>query len=32
VAFDAISTFVITEPFRFDAGIARILHGLRVDD
>ena len=30
--FDAIGAFVVTKPFRLDTGIARILHGLRVND
>ena len=32
VALDAISAFVMTEPFRLDTGIAGILHCLRVND
>lgn len=32
VTLDAISTFVMTEPFRLNTGIARILHRLRVND
>ncbi len=30
--FDAVSAFVMTKSFRLDTGIARILHGLRVDN
>ena len=32
MAFDAVGRFVEAEPFGLDAGIARILYCLRVDD